>query len=581
MHNPISIVGNVRDITKCKIIEEELSITNKELAEKIAESSIKLKEALENYKNLIDITNTGYLVLDEKGFVLYANPEYVHMSGHRSLQDILGRNMIEWTADYQKDEIAKKLKNCATQESLGTVNVDYKDKKGKISMIEIKTNIYKTEEGIRIIGICHDVSKHKKIVQNLRKSEQRLQKFMDSATEGFVILDSKMNFISVNKFALQVVGMSREEIIGKNLLELIPNLRETGRYDKYLNVIKTEKPISFNEVNFNKQDGTLSFYLSIKAFKVGDNVGMMFTDITERKKMESELKNIKWLLNRRKDSLKPQIPIYGDLSEINTSREILDSVGKEMLTEIARDYLDLLNTSAVIYEKNGDYALGIFSSNWCQFLDESSRKICNTIDNKEALSCGKWHCHESCWTETSKISIETGKPFDKECEGGLHIYAIPVWVEGDIVGSINVGYGDPPKDIKKLTEIAEKYEVRLDKLLEYADSYKTRPEFIIDNAKKRLHTSAMVIGAMIERKRIEHKLKKSEKNLRESEGQLRKLNKELEGRITAGTEELKESEEKHKTILDSIVTGVWVADKDDIMYYSNKHMLKIAGTPFE
>ena len=46
-------------------------------------------------------------------------------------------------------------------------------------------------------------------------------------------------------------------------------------------------------------------------------------------------------------------------------------------------------------------------------------------------------------------------------------------------------------------------------------------------------------------------------------------------------QELKESEEKYKTILDGIVNGVWVTDKDDIIYYTNKGMEKIAGIPSE
>ncbi|MCK4286787.1 MAG: hypothetical protein KAX18_11320, partial [Candidatus Lokiarchaeota archaeon] len=82
---------------------------------------------------------------------------------------------------------------------------------------------------------------------------------------------------------------TKEEIIGKNILDIVPNLKETGRYDKYLDVIKTGEPFSTEEGTINRRDGSLSSNLSVRAFKVGDNLGIIFTDITERKEKEKEI----------------------------------------------------------------------------------------------------------------------------------------------------------------------------------------------------------------------------------------------------------------------------------------------------
>lgn len=246
--------------------------------------------------------------------------------------------------------------------------------------------------------------------------------------------------------------------------------------------------------------------------------------------IEEKLRKIEWLLTK---SIKPTsrkkiyTPSYGDLTELNRPRVILDSVGADLLVEIASDYLDLLETSGAIYEKNGDYALGIFSSGWCQFLDQASRNFCGTDDNAEALDSGKWRCHESCWAEASKISIETGQPVDIECDGGIHLYAAPIWAGKEIIGSINFGHGDPPKDLKKLQEIAEKYEVSIDGLLEQAEAYESRPPFIIDIAKNRLLTSAKLIGTIVEQKRAEKQLIASGQQLKAANQQLRASDQQL------------------------------------------------------
>jgi signal transduction histidine kinase len=216
-------------------------------------------------------------------------------------------------------------------------------------------------------------------------------------------------------------------------------------------------------------------------------------------------------LQQKKIHLQP----YGDLTEINTSRVILDSVGINLLTKIAEDYLGLLETSGAIYESKGDYAMGIFSSGWCQFLDQASRNLCGTDDNRQALASGKWHCHESCWSEASKVAIDTCKPVDIECRGGIHLYAIPIRAGTAIVGAMNFGYGNPPKDSEKQQEIAKKYGVDVKKLYQLADAYIPRSHDTIEITKSFLHTSAKLIGEIVHRNHTEEKLQRRTHDLGE------------------------------------------------------------------
>ena len=235
--------------------------------------------------------------------------------------------------------------------------------------------------------------------------------------------------------------------------------------------------------------------------------------LAQRKQAEAELKAIEWLLREGgKPFQMPKPQPYGDLTELNTERTVLQRVGKELLINVAGDALHLIGTSGAVCEKNGDHASCLVASDWCRFLDQASREQCGTVDNRAALDSGRWHCRES-GREASNLAMETGKPVDIPCKGGINLYAAPIMVDGETVGSIAIGYGDPPRDHKRLTEVAERYGVRVERLRELSDNMPSRPQFIVAVAKARLRTEAVLLGEIIKRKGAEDALADLTKNL--------------------------------------------------------------------
>ncbi len=244
-------------------------------------------------------------------------------------------------------------------------------------------------------------------------------------------------------------------------------------------------------------------------------------EIAQRKTAQGELRKIEWLLARSaspSDAVEEGYqPPYGDVTALNTCRVIMDSVSKETLKRIAEDAIDLLETSVAIYERNGDYAFGMFSSGWCRLFDLASRNLCGTDDNRHALGCGKWLCHENCWNDSAKAAILSGKPTDIECVGGIRLYGVPIHAGEEVVGAINIGYGDPPTDEAAVRELAERFRIPAEEVRACQRAYPSRPAYIIALAKKRLRTAAALIGEIVERKRAEKGLEKSQAILKKAE----------------------------------------------------------------
>lgn len=129
-----------------------------------------------------------------------------------------------------------------------------------------------------------NITDRKQTEEALQKSEERFAGFIKSATDGIIMYDSDLNLIEINKTALEIFpfGSSKEKLIGKNILEIVPSLKESGRYESYLNVLKTGKPLFLDDVITDPKFGDQ--HLTLEAFKVGEGLGIIFTDNTEHKK---------------------------------------------------------------------------------------------------------------------------------------------------------------------------------------------------------------------------------------------------------------------------------------------------------
>lgn len=132
--------------------------------------------------------------------------------------------------------------------------------------------------------------------QQQREIKERLAKFMDSATDGFILFDSELYHLEMNKVALEITGLTRANVIGKNVIDVIPNIKETPRYNEYKKVMATGKPFYTRDIN--KHPLTGEKHIELKAFKVGEGLGVIFTDITERKQAEENVRASKAYLDK-------------------------------------------------------------------------------------------------------------------------------------------------------------------------------------------------------------------------------------------------------------------------------------------
>ena len=149
--NPLRLAVVISDITEQKRAEEEL-----------ADSEAK-------YRHLVETTDTGYLILDEEGRVADANLEYVRLTGHRSLREIMGRSVVEWTAPYDVERNIREVQKCFETGAVRQLEIDYIDRDGKVTPIEINASTIEAKQGRQIISLCRDITDRKQSEEILHR----------------------------------------------------------------------------------------------------------------------------------------------------------------------------------------------------------------------------------------------------------------------------------------------------------------------------------------------------------------------------------------------------------------------------
>ncbi|MCP4763910.1 MAG: PAS domain S-box protein [archaeon] len=140
-----------------------------------------------------------------------------------------------------------------------------------------------------LISSVVDITEKKEAEENLYRSEELRRQFMNSSIESFILLDSELNIIEINMAALKIFGLNKDkDVIGNSIEKIMPDTKNSGRYNKYRAVLKTGKPLFIEDHLIYKTRG--EFYFSIIVFKVGEGLGIISRDITKRKIVEGRLK---------------------------------------------------------------------------------------------------------------------------------------------------------------------------------------------------------------------------------------------------------------------------------------------------
>ncbi|MGD0011886.1 MAG: PAS domain S-box protein [Terriglobia bacterium] len=253
-----------------------------------------LRESEEKYRALIETTGTGYVIIDTQGRVVDANAEYVRLTGRRALHEVLGHRITEWTAQHDLARTAEAVRRCAELGFTRNFDMEHVNGDGKCTPIEVDATVVVTTGGVRIVGLCRDITERKRAEEALRASEERYRELFENASDLVYTTDLEGRLTSLNRVAEQTLAYSREEAAQMNLRQLV-DPRHWQRVEQTRERLLAGDSAVTLELEITAKDGR-RVMLEVNPrliYKDGKPVGMqgIGRDITGREEREMELRH--------------------------------------------------------------------------------------------------------------------------------------------------------------------------------------------------------------------------------------------------------------------------------------------------
>lgn len=215
----------------------------------------------ERYRKILEDMQEGYYEIDLSGTFTFVN-DVVCSIAELPREELIGLNYTEYTTPSTARRVFKTF-NKVFQTGIPQ-RIEYeiilRDNKRKI--IENSVSLLRDSSN-NVIGFCGlvtDITKRKRLEEQIRESRQRFEALFENANELIITTDANGYIKRLNKKVEQTSGYRRDELIGKSIL-ILAHPEDRGLYIEFWKQLLGGITPKF-ELRAVGKDGTVAWILA-------------------------------------------------------------------------------------------------------------------------------------------------------------------------------------------------------------------------------------------------------------------------------------------------------------------------------
>ncbi len=286
------------------------------------QASVIQQQSEAKYRRLHESMRDAFAMVDMNGRLIDFNRAYQELLGY-SDAELRQLTYLDLTPAEWRDEEMRIIREQVIP--LGQSQVfekEYQRKDGSVFPVELKAFLICSEDGLpeAMWAIVRDITERKRDEQALLESERRFRQLFQSMLNGFalheIICDGDgkpvdYRFLEVNPAFENLTGLKAENLIGKTVLEVLPN-NEPLWVERYGKVALSGEAAHFEE--FSREIGKY-FEVTVYSPQPG-RFAVIFSDVTERKSAEAAIRQLNADLEKKVDQRTAQLK--SAVSELET-----------------------------------------------------------------------------------------------------------------------------------------------------------------------------------------------------------------------------------------------------------------------